>query len=149
MAFSEAERQYLRATRLGRLATADSAGRPHVVPVCFAVVGADLVTPLDEKPKQAEPGRLRRVRDIEENPRVAMVCDHWREDWSELGWLQVRGTASLLAAGRPDHNEAVGALRDKYEQYADHRLEDRPVIRLEVGSVVSWGQLRRDHAGSS
>lgn len=149
MVFSGAERQYLASARLGRLATADAGGRPHVVPICFAVVGSSLVTPLDEKPKTADVGELRRVRDITENPQVAVVCDHWRDDWSELGWVQVRGTASLLATSSPLHAEAVAALRDKYEQYADHDLEERPVIEIAIGSVVSWGHLGRDHAESS
>ncbi len=149
MGLSGGERQYLSKARLGRLATADAAGRPHVVPICFAVVGSSLVTPLDEKPKATDPRELRRVRDISENPRVAVVCDHWREDWSELGWVQVRGTASLLAAGSPTHDEAMAALRDKYDQYVEHDLEDRPIIEIEVRSVVSWGYLGGDYSESS
>lgn len=149
MALAGVERQYVAKARHGRLATADADGRPHVVPICFAVVGSSLVTPLDEKPKDVELGELRRVRDIAENPRVAVVCDHWREKWSELGWVQVRGTASLLAPSSPSHERAVAALRDKYDQYVAHDLEDRPIIEIEIGSVVSWGDLGRDHAESS
>lgn len=149
MALSRAEREYLSRARLGRLATADADGRPHVVPICFAVVGSSLVTPIDEKPKQADARELRRVRDIIENPRVAVVCDHWRADWSELGWVQVRGTANLQTESSPAQGEAVAALRDKYDQYVDHDLEERPIIEIAVGSVVSWGHLGRDHAESS
>lgn len=138
---SAEERRYLEASRVGRLATADVDGRPHVVPFCFALVGEAVVTPLDEKPKRGEPADLRRVRDIEENPRVAMVVDHWSEAWDRLGWLQLRGTARLVDPGEPGHDEAIDALRAKYDQYREHALEDRPVIRIDPGSAVSWGRL--------
>jgi PPOX class probable F420-dependent enzyme len=141
--YSGPERRYLEAAPLGRLATADAEGRPHAVPVCFALLGDDLVTPIDEKPKSAPPGELRRSRDVRANPRVALVVDHYCEDWSALGWLQVRGTAGHLEPGEPDHDRAVAALRAKYDQYADHALEERPVIRVRPGSVLSWGSLER------
>ena len=141
--FDARERRYLETARVGRLATADADGRPHVVPVCFAFVDDRLVTPIDEKPKSVPPGELRRSRDIAENPRVALVVDHYAEDWSELGWVQVRGTATNLAPADPAHPSAVTTLREKYDQYADHALEERPVVRITPGSVRSWGALER------
>lgn len=132
---------YLAAARVARLATADSAGRPHVVPICFALTEAGIVTPIDEKPKDVDPMELRRVRDVRENPSVSLVADHYVEDWSRLGWVQVRGTAELLDPAEDGHEEGVTALRGKYDQYADHELESRPLIRIEPGSVRSWGQL--------
>jgi PPOX class probable F420-dependent enzyme len=119
------------------------------VPVCFALVGLDgagdpaVVTPVDEKPKEAGPRELRRVRDVSANPRVALTADRYAEDWDELAWVQVRGTAAAVAPGEAGHADAVGALRAKYDQYADHALEDRPLIRIEPGSVRSWGSLER------
>ncbi|MFB6219492.1 MAG: TIGR03668 family PPOX class F420-dependent oxidoreductase [Halobacteriaceae archaeon] len=138
-----AERAYLDATRVGRLATADAEGRPHVVPVCFALVGDPpaVVSALDEKPKDATPRELRRVRDVAANPRVALVADHYTEDWDRLGWVQVRGTADLLDPGAGDHAGAVGALRGKYDQYRDHALGERPVLQIDPGHTVSWGDL--------
>lgn len=133
----------MEAARVGRLATADADGRPHAVPVCFAFAGDRIVTPIDEKPKTVPPEGLRRSRDIRENPRVALVVDRYVEDWSELGWVQVRGTATHLDLDEPGHTEAVAALGGKYDQYADHALEERPVIRIEPGSVRSWGDLER------
>ena len=133
------ERGVLETARVGRLATADADCRPHVVPVCFALVGDDLVTPIDEKPK-GPVDDLRRVRDVRENSRVALVIDRWSEDWSELGWLQIRGTARFIDPGEDGHDEAVEALRAKYDQYADHALEERPAISIEPGGVVSWGR---------
>lgn len=140
---STAERRYLESARLGRLATADADGRPHAVPVCFALVDGMVVTPLDEKPKDVPPTELRRVRDIEANPAVCLLADHWAEDWDALGWVQVRGSASLLAPDHADHGAAVDALRAKYSQYATHGLADRPAIRIEPASTVSWGRLDR------
>jgi PPOX class probable F420-dependent enzyme len=139
--FDPGERTYLEAARVARLATADAEGRPHAVPVCFAFVGDHIVTPIDEKPKAVSPGKLRRSRDVDANPRVALVADHYTEDWSRLGWVQVRGTATLLSSGESGHPAAVTALREKYDQYADHTLEERPIIRISPGSVRSWGVL--------
>ena len=88
--FTDAERRYVETARVGRLATADAEARPHAVPVCFAFAGDRIVSPVDEKPKRVGPHRLRRCRDVDENPRVALVVDRYAEDWSRLGWVQVR-----------------------------------------------------------
>lgn len=141
MAISDIERQYLETARIGRLATTDSEGRPHVVPICFTFADGNIVTSIDEKPKGVDTKDLRRVRDIRANPRVALVVDHYTEDWTALGWIQVRGTATLVAANEREHESAIRELRAKYDQYADHRLEERPIIRIQPGHVVSWGQL--------
>lgn len=130
------------------MATADDEGRPHAVPVCFALVDDTIATPIDEKPKDAPPEALRRIRDIDENPRVALVLDHYTEDWSRLGWVQIRGTAVRLSPGDPKHSSAVAALREKYEQYAEHALEERPIIGVTAGSVRSWGELERQRIAS-
>jgi PPOX class probable F420-dependent enzyme len=143
MPFSDAERRFLAAARVARLATADEHGRPHAVPICFALVEDRLVTPLDEKPKDADPKALRRVRNIEANPHVAVIADRYTEDWSELGWVQVRGTARLFAPIDADREPAVDALRAKYPQYDNHALDRRPLIHIDPGYVVSWGALER------
>lgn len=144
--FEERERRYVEAARIGRLATADGEGRPNAVPVCFALTGDRIATPIDEKPKDASPETLRRSRDVRANPRVSLVVDHYAEDWSRLGWVQIRGTATHLSPDDPDHAPAVAALRAKYDQYADHALEERPVIELSPGNVLSWGELEPEGA---
>lgn len=141
--WQEQERQYVETARIGRLATADAEGRPHVVPVCFALVDDHIVIPIDEKPQRVSPDELRRSRDISENPRVALLVDHYTEDWSHLGWVQVRGTATRCVPGEDPHAPGIAALRRKYYQYADHDLENRPLIRITLGSVRSWGTLKR------
>lgn len=146
--FQDRERRYVESARVGRLATADADGRPHVVPVCFAFAGNRIVTPIDEKPKRVSPDELRRSRDVRENPHVALIVDHYTEDWSRLGWVQVRGTATRCGPADDDHSIGIRALRRKYDQYADHELEERPVIRIVPESVRSWGRLERsDRSG--
>ena len=77
--FTEAELDFLTRTRVGRLATADAAGQPHVIPVVFATDGRKLYTPLDEKPKRVAPSQLKRVRNLLENPKVAFVVDDYED----------------------------------------------------------------------
>lgn len=141
--FRDRERQYVETARIGRLATADAGGRPHAVPVCFALLDDHIVTPVDEKPQRVSPADLRRSQDIRENPRVAVVVDHYAEDWSTLGWVQIRGTAAYCTPDEAPHAGGVAALESKYEQYADHGLNDRPLIRITPGHVRSWGRLER------
>jgi len=142
------ERTYLERTRVARLATADADGRPHAVPVCFALHDDAVVTPVDEKPKTGPPDALRRVRDVTENPRVSLLADHYHEDWDRLGWLKLHGTATVLQPEHDDHHGAVTELQNKYSQYADHALNDRPIIHVTPGSVHHWGTLEhpRDRA---
>ena len=88
--FTPEELEFLSKTRVARLATADKAGQPHVIPIVFATDGRSLYTPLDKKPKRIAPNQLKRVRNLLENPKVAFVIDHWDEDWTKLAWLMVR-----------------------------------------------------------
>lgn len=141
--FRETERKYVERARIGHLATADAEGRPQAVPVCFAFVDDHIVTAIDEKPQQGPPDSLRRSRDIRENPRVTLLVDHYTDDWSQLGWVQVRGTATHCTPREESHSLGTKALREKYEQYGDHDIGKRPLIRIEPGSVRSWGTLER------
>jgi len=143
MVWSDRERRYVASARVGRLATVDGEARPHAVPICYALVGDRIVSPLDEKPKGVEATELRRVRNVRQNPRVTLVIDHYTEQWVNLGWVQTRGTAAVVKPDEPGHSGAVDALEDKYDQYESHALDRRPVIRIEPGSVRSWGRL--DH----
>jgi len=148
---SPEERAFLERARVGRLATADAGGRPHVVPACFALPelsdGVHLASAIDEKPKTTR--ELRRVRDVRENPRVAFVVDRYVEDWSRLAWVQVRGRARVLDPDDPGHDTAVAALEAKYDQYADHDLGTRPVLDVRPERVLSWGALSPDDPDDS
>jgi PPOX class probable F420-dependent enzyme len=147
---ASAERGFLAVARNAVLATIAPDRAPRLVPICFVVSdGTDgrlvLHTPLDEKPKRvADPHDLERVRDIAANPTVGLLVHRWSEDWSELGWLRLTGRAELLEPDGPaaaEHASAVAALRAKYAQYASHRLEERPIIRIVIDHTRSWGDL--------
>lgn len=140
--YSERERRFVSNARVARLATVDREGRPHVVPICFALVGDRLVSPIDEKPKSVEVEALTRVRNVQRDPRVAVVVDRYSDDWSRLGWVQIRGEASVREPRDRTSASAVASLRAKYPQYDDHRLEERPLIVIDPRTVVSWGNLR-------
>ena len=146
MTLTESERAFVLAQRAARLATVNAGGQPSVVPVCYAYDGARFFSPLDEKPKRLAPSALRRVRDIAANPAVSLLIDRYDDDWSRLGFVQVRGQATLLAPGAPDHPAALRLLRERYPQYQTMALEERPVIAITPHSVVSWGPALTDSA---
>ena len=140
------EHAFLAAARSAVLATIAADGRPRLVPICF-VVGPPgdppvVDTPLDEKPKSvADPRDLERVRDILARPEVGLLVERWSEDWSRLGWLRLDGRAALVEPGGAGHAAALEALREKYPQYATHRLDERPLIRIAVERSRGWGAL--------
>ncbi len=125
--------------RVAHLATADSHGRPHVIPICYAMAGSTLYTIIDVKPKRRLPAGLRRVRNILANPRAAVVIDSYSEDWAALGYVLLEGAARLLETGS-EHATALRLLRAKYRQYRSMPLEDRPVIAIDVARLVRWGR---------
>jgi PPOX class probable F420-dependent enzyme len=131
---------FLAAQRIGRLATADARGNPHVVPVCFALSDTALYITIDEKPKRASARPLKRLRNITDNPSVAFVADRYDEDWTQLGWVMLRGRVEILQDG-PEHDRAQALLRERYPQYRTMRIESLPVIALRLERVTSWGNL--------
>ena len=137
----------LSSARRAVLATIREDGRPRLVPIAFAVAedGGAMVlySALDEKPKSvSDVRRLARVRDIAARPRVTVLVDRWSEDWSELAWLRLDGTASLLEPADPalaaEHSLAVSLLRARYPQYATHRLDELPILRIAVEHRSEW-----------
>jgi PPOX class probable F420-dependent enzyme len=133
---------FVNGQRVGRLATADARGNPHVVPVCFVLTDSVLYITIDEKPKQASTRPLKRVRNMLENPSVAFVADRYAEDWTQLGWVMLRGRAEILDGGA-EHDRAQDLLRERYPQYRSMQLADLPVIALRIERVTSWGNLTR------
>ena len=118
------------AARVARLATVGRDGRPHIVPICFALDGETIYTAVDEKPKRTR--RLKRLANIEANPRVEVLIDHYEDDWSKLWWVRLRGTARIVEDPR-----AVDLLVAKYPQYAERRPEG-PVIAIDVEERSEW-----------
>jgi PPOX class probable F420-dependent enzyme len=119
------------AARFASLATVFPGGRPHVVPVTFALADGDVVIAVDHKPKSTR--RLQRITNIEANAAVAVLADHRDADWRLLWWVRVDGTATVSEVD----DAAVAALVAKYEQYREVRPAG-PVIRIRIDRVSGW-----------
>ncbi|MGE5273867.1 MAG: TIGR03668 family PPOX class F420-dependent oxidoreductase [Verrucomicrobiota bacterium] len=115
---------------VARLATVDAAGRPHVVPICFVLQGDRLYTAVDGKPKRTR--RLKRLSNIESNPHVEVLIDHYEQDWSRLWWVRLRGVARIVEDPR-----AVDLLAAKYPQYREQPPAG-PVIAVTVEERSEW-----------
>ena len=120
--------------RAGHLATVNPDGTPHVVVVTFALVGGNVVTAIDHKPKTTI--RLQRLTNIEANPRASFLVDHYEDDWDRLWWVRIDGVASVHVDGEI-HSSAVEALVGKYEQYRVNPPSG-PVIAITQEGVTSW-----------
>ncbi|WIG58169.1 MAG: PPOX class F420-dependent oxidoreductase [Ktedonobacterales bacterium] len=144
-----AERAFVERQRVARLATADAAGQPHAVPVCFAYDGQRFYTPLDEKPKRGGWQGLQRIRNIQARPEASLLVDVYDDDWSRLGYVLARGPARLLPPESDGHATALRLLRDRYPQYRTMDLESRPVIALTPERVTSWGPALAETADTT
>lgn len=136
MELPPAVREFLEDTRVGRLATLDARGTPHVVPVCFVLLDGRVYSVVDEKPKRTT--RLQRLRNLEADPRATLLVDRYDEDWSRLAWVMLRGRGEVLEGEEADAG-AIEALRAKYPQYRSMALEGQPMVRLTPERVNSWG----------
>jgi PPOX class probable F420-dependent enzyme len=122
------------AARVARLATADAAGRPHLVPICFAVAGDTVYSAVDEvKPKATR--RLRRLANVAANPAVSLLADHYDEDWSALWWVRADGDARVVEAEQA--SAAVELLARRYAQYRESPPEG-PVVAVAVERWSGW-----------
>lgn len=128
----------IRSARTAHLATSDKSGEPHVIPICFVFDGTHFYSPIDEKPKRAAPANLKRLKNIRENPNVALVIDHYDEDWRKLAYVLVFGKARILQSGEK-HRHAVKLLRKKYPQYRAMAIQERPMIVIAARRIVIWG----------
>jgi PPOX class probable F420-dependent enzyme len=127
-------RERAREARVGRLATLGADGRPHLVPVCFALEEDTLYSAVDVKPKRSK--RLQRLENIRRRPEVALIVDHYEEDWTRLWWVRLDGTARVLDDG-PERQHGLELLGAKYEQY---RAEPPtgPVIAVRIENWRGW-----------
>jgi PPOX class probable F420-dependent enzyme len=132
------EQEFMRSrvdrARVARLGTVDAEGRPHLVPICFALDGDLLYSAVDEKPKRTK--RLKRLENIRLHPAVTVLIDHYEEDWSSLWWVRLRGEARVL----DDDAESRRALLLLAEKYIQYRREppSGPVIKLEIREWLGW-----------
>ncbi len=134
-------RDFLTLARIAHLATADTQGAPHNIPLCFWFDGdTRFYFAVDEKPKRAAGTAIKRMRNIAENPRVALVVDEYGEDWSALAYVLIHGEA-VVVDDQEEYLLALRNLRDKYPQYRTMALnpERNPIVRIETARVHVWG----------
>ena len=124
--------------RIPKQITADAGGQPLVIPICFAFDGKEFYSPIDEKPKRISPHKLKRLRNIAENPKVSLIVDRYDEDWQRLAYLLITGKARILLRGAR-HRRAVLLLRKKYPQYEHMAIDDRPMIVITPIRMRNWG----------
>jgi len=130
----EEMRRRVATKRSGTLATMGPDGRPHLVPFVFALKGDTLYWAVDDKPKRSKD--LQRLRNIERDPRVSVLFDHYSDDWSDLWWVRVKGTARILSRGE-ERERAVKALRGKFPHYREQPLEDA-VVAIDIEGWMGW-----------
>lgn len=136
MRLTQAEaRRRLAAARVGYLATVRTDGRPHVVPIVFAVQDDVVYSIADPKPKDGPD--LLRFRNIRANPWVSLVVDEYDEDWERLWWVRVDGRASIVDDGR-ERDLTIRLLQEKYEQYATWSEPFGAAMVLRLERWASW-----------
>ena len=134
------------ASRVAHLATAGRDGAPHLVPVCFCL---DHYRLHHCRRKAQTPGHPpEAIRNIQENPSVAVTVDRWDEDWTRLAWIMLRGRADILADG-DEHDRAQHQLRQRYPQYRAMNLAPLPVIAGADRARAVWGRARAANWGVS
>lgn len=134
-------RTLLGAARVARLATVGPGG-PRIVPITFALIADRIVSAIDDKPKTTT--RLRRLTDIANNPRVAVLADHYEEDWDRLWWVRADGVAEVYHEG-PSLQGAVDQLAARYPQYQESRPAG-PVIAITVTQWSGWAAGEMEEA---
>ena len=116
---------------MARLATVDPDGRPHLVPIVFALDGDSAV---DRKPKRSQ--TLRRIENARARPDVTILVDHYEDDWSRLWWIRLRGRARVLDEGE-ERERALRLLAEKYAQYLGEP-PNGPVLAVDVTEIRAW-----------
>ena len=129
------QERLLEEARSGALATIARDGLPQLTPVCYALAEGAVAIAIDEKPKRG--GALARVRNVERDPRAALLVDRYEERWERLAWVRLEGAAEALARG-DEWPAALAALRRRYPRHRAMELEARPLLRLRPSRVVGW-----------
>jgi PPOX class probable F420-dependent enzyme len=137
---SDMERLFLNNRKVAHLATADRDAIPHVVPVCFVIFNSTLYVTIDAKPKRSLSTPLKRLKNIAQNPTVAVIVDRYEDDWGQLGWVMLRGHAEILIDGE-EHDQAQALVRSRYPQLEGMQIAQLPVIAVRIASATSWGNL--------
>jgi PPOX class probable F420-dependent enzyme len=127
-------RERVRNAQVARLATIDPDGRPHLVPIVFALEREIVYSAVDAKPKRSR--TLRRIENARSRPHVTLLVDHYDVDWRRLWWVRLRGRARVLTANA-ECERAIHLLVEKYEQYRDER-PGPPVLAIDILEWKTW-----------
>jgi PPOX class probable F420-dependent enzyme len=127
-------RRLVEPARVARLATVSADGRPHLVPVCFTLVGEVAYSAIDHKPKRTS--RLRRLANIEATGQASLLVDEYHEDWSALWWVRLDGRGRVVSDAA-EAADAIAALMAKYDQYAATPPAG-PVLAIEIARWSGW-----------
>jgi PPOX class probable F420-dependent enzyme len=127
-------RQRVEAAPVARLGTISAAGRPHLVPCCFALIGDTVYTAVDAKPKSTT--ALRRLHNLATNPAACLLVDHYEDDWSRLWWVRIDGRGRVVT-DQLEADRAQRALEAKYSQYRSVPILG-PWIALDAQRWLAW-----------
>lgn len=119
--------------RVGRVATAGSSGVPHVVPVCHVLAGGKVYF--------ASGDDARKVKNLQDNPRVTVTVDLYSDHWGTLKGVMIQGRARLIERGSR-FRRIRDLLYRKYPQYPREAAispTDSVVVEVTPTRVFSWG----------
>ncbi len=127
-------RRRLAGSRTARLATVDADGRPHIVPIVFALDGETIYFAVDAKPKMTT--NLKRLKNIAANPAVSVLADHYEDDWTKLWWVRADGIARVVTDDS-EASRAIDALAKRYPQYVIQRPGGQ-VVAIHIERLKGW-----------
>jgi PPOX class probable F420-dependent enzyme len=127
-------RRRIEGASVARLATVGPDGRPHIVPITFAPTEDALYFAVDQKPKKS--ADLQRLRNIEANPAVSVLFDHYEDDWSRLWWVRIDGSARIVRDG-DELETAISLLSRRYAQYRSVRPPG-PAVAIHIERMMGW-----------
>jgi PPOX class probable F420-dependent enzyme len=128
-----AARRRFAAARVARMATVDAHGRPHLVPIVFALASETIYSVVDAKPKRTT--ELQRLQNVRSNPGVSVLADHYDdEDWSALWWVRADGSARVLDLAEPEARRAVQLLAERHPR----QRPVGPVLAIDVQRWSGW-----------
>jgi len=129
-ALTNREREFLARHELCRLATASKEAVPHVVPVIYALDGDNIVVAIDYK--------TRKLRNLRENSRVALVVDEYGTQSGNEGLL-VQGSCEILERGQ-EYLRLLKVLFDRFEFYRRNPWGEgeSPIIYIRPDKCVMW-----------
>ena len=133
--------EFIENARVARLATVDNTFKPHLVPVVFVFNGSRFFIPIDHKRKSVKPQGLKRIKNLQDNPDVALLIDMYSEDWTKLAFVMIQGKASIITSKTQcniDVKEAYNKLTTKYLQYQKIGISEMCII-IKPDKILSWG----------